>query len=313
MAWLQDLFGKKAAATKAGIAPEAEATAPGADVACSFCDLPRSSVKKLIAGPKGTFLCETCVADCVAVLEDQDFHDPVDSTQDFVLRQLRGLGKRINLAASRRLVEAGLALAAGDPAACRALCSVAVSVHDPVSAALALAGIREPERTIDDRVDEALLHDMAGATETALTHLEALDASTFTAEHRLIVPLHRATLRLAAGLVDRDEARAFDARADEVLAALPAFALTETYIRDLHREVLLGRARAARVLGDLDRTLALLEPHVAVAPDGEAWALLYEVHASCGRRSEALAARTRALEATYPESSLANRLRSQDL
>ena len=310
MAWLQDLFGKKAATTKAGGSPEPPA--PGADATCSFCGLPRTSVKKLIAGPKGIFLCETCVADCAALVESKDPDDLVASARDFVLRQLRSLESPTDLSASRRLVEGALALAAGDPAACRVICSVAVSVRDPTSAALALAGIRELERTLDDRVDEALLHDMAGATETALAHLEALDASTFTAEHRLIVPLHRAALRLVAGVVDRDEARAFDALADEVLAALPAFALTERYVCDLHREILLGRARAARVLGDLDRTLALLEPHVATEPDGQAWALLSEVHASRGHPAEALAARARALEAVHPESALARSLRSQD-
>ncbi|MFS8066733.1 MAG: ClpX C4-type zinc finger protein, partial [Byssovorax sp.] len=125
MAWLQDLFGKKAAAAKAGIPLDPPAHAPGADAACSFCGLPRTSVKYLISAPRNIFICETCVTDCVGVLESQGSHDPVESTRDFVLRQLRGLEQPADLSTSRRLVEAALALAAGDPVACRAICAVA--------------------------------------------------------------------------------------------------------------------------------------------------------------------------------------------
>ncbi len=59
--------------------------------------------------------------------------------------------------------------------------------------------------------------------------------------------------------------------------------------------------------------MLVLEPHVAVAPDGQAWALLSEVHVFRGDRDKALAARARALEAIHPESALANKLRSQEL
>jgi len=308
MAWLKDLFAKKTAAGDVTARPGSSAQSLYADAACSFCGRSRLQVQKLIAAPERVYICETCVAACVTVLEDEDPYAPVSAAQDFMLRQIQRLAMPTDLAASSRLVTAALALAGGDAVACRAIVNLAVSVHDPASAALALASIRAPERTIDDAVDEALLHDQAGAIQTALAQLDALDVAAFTAEHSVIVPLHRAKLRLDAGLADRAEARAFDALGDQVIAALPAFTLSERYTRDLHREILLGRARAALALGDPDRTVTLLEPHVASATDGYAWALLHEAYLARGDHQEALTARARALETEHPESALAIRL-----
>ncbi|WP_272424598.1 ClpX C4-type zinc finger protein [Polyangium jinanense] len=59
----------------AHIIPDVRRGSRHADVACSFCDLPQASVKKLIKGPKGIFLCDTCVADCAALVEGNDPHD----------------------------------------------------------------------------------------------------------------------------------------------------------------------------------------------------------------------------------------------
>ena len=41
--------------------------------ACSFCGKPHAAVQRLIAGPKGVFICNECVALCNKIL---DPHEP---------------------------------------------------------------------------------------------------------------------------------------------------------------------------------------------------------------------------------------------
>lgn len=309
MAWFQDLFGKRSSAKEASIAPAAN---PHTDAVCSFCRQSRLHVKKIIAGPDRVYICDTCVEDCVGVLgQEAEVPSPVAMALSFVLRGFQRFVDPADLAETSRLVDAALALAGGDAAACRQIAAAAAHVRDPVAAARALARIPEGERTVTDRVNEALLHDTAGATERAIEALDALDVTTFTAEERIIVPLHRASLRLAAEVATLDEAQAFDALADEVAAALPSLGLPEPYAFDLGREICLGRARAARVLDDLDRVVALLEPHVAAHADGHALAVLHEVHLARNDGAAALAAKARALTALHPASALAIKLRAR--
>jgi tetratricopeptide (TPR) repeat protein len=309
MGWLQDLFGKKSAATT----PVPIAIDPHADAACSFCGRPRLQVRRLIAGPNRVYICETCIEDAAAAADehDEDAEGPVAMAQAFLFRRFQHLGEPTDLVESALLVDAALALAAGDGAVCRRIADAAVGVHDPASAMRAQLRIPEPLRTLADRVNEALLHDQLGDTEAAIVALDALDDAALTGEYRLIVPLHRASLRLAAGLVKPDEARAFAALADEVLAALPTLGVSAAYAVDVRREILLARARAAHVLGDLDRARALLEAHVAEAADGVALAVLYEVHLARGDRAAARAAKDRALASMHPENALANKLRAR--
>ena len=45
-------------------------------VRCSFCNKTQSQVRKLIAGPNGTYICDDCVAICTEIIEEElDFND----------------------------------------------------------------------------------------------------------------------------------------------------------------------------------------------------------------------------------------------
>ena len=45
-------------------------------VRCSFCNKTQSQVRKMIAGPNGTYICDDCVAICTEIIEDElDFND----------------------------------------------------------------------------------------------------------------------------------------------------------------------------------------------------------------------------------------------
>ncbi|TWP32314.1 hypothetical protein FGL98_24460 [Leekyejoonella antrihumi] len=50
----------------------AHAVRRGADsLRCSFCGKDKSAVDKLIAGPKGVFICNECVRLCDEILEEE--------------------------------------------------------------------------------------------------------------------------------------------------------------------------------------------------------------------------------------------------
>ena len=45
-------------------------------VRCSFCNKTQAQVKKLIAGPNGTYICDECVAICSEIIEEEvDYSD----------------------------------------------------------------------------------------------------------------------------------------------------------------------------------------------------------------------------------------------
>ena len=45
-------------------------------VRCSFCNKTQSQVRKMIAGPNGTYICDDCVAICTEIIEEElDFND----------------------------------------------------------------------------------------------------------------------------------------------------------------------------------------------------------------------------------------------
>ena len=45
-------------------------------VSCSFCNKTQSQVRKMIAGPNGTYICDDCVAICTEIIEEElDFND----------------------------------------------------------------------------------------------------------------------------------------------------------------------------------------------------------------------------------------------
>ena len=40
-------------------------------IRCSFCGKPQEQVRKLIAGPKGTYICDECVEICSDIIEEE--------------------------------------------------------------------------------------------------------------------------------------------------------------------------------------------------------------------------------------------------
>ena len=43
----------------------------GKELKCSFCGKPQSRVRKLIAGPKGAYICDECVDICAEIIEEE--------------------------------------------------------------------------------------------------------------------------------------------------------------------------------------------------------------------------------------------------
>ena len=48
---------------------------------CSFCNKTQDQVKKLIAGPNGTYICDECVGICADIL-DEEFENEEDIQED---------------------------------------------------------------------------------------------------------------------------------------------------------------------------------------------------------------------------------------
>ncbi len=46
------------------------------DLCCSFCGKTQSEVRKLIAGPNGTFICDECVGVCMEIIEEEFEDEP---------------------------------------------------------------------------------------------------------------------------------------------------------------------------------------------------------------------------------------------
>ena len=40
-------------------------------VRCSFCNKTQSQVRKMIAGPSGTYICDDCVEVCAEIIEEE--------------------------------------------------------------------------------------------------------------------------------------------------------------------------------------------------------------------------------------------------
>ena len=40
-------------------------------IRCSFCGKPQEQVRKLIAGPNGIYICESCVDVCAEIIEEE--------------------------------------------------------------------------------------------------------------------------------------------------------------------------------------------------------------------------------------------------
>ncbi len=45
------------------------------EIRCSFCGKPQASVKKLVAGPSGVFICDECIKVCQSLVDEDDFED----------------------------------------------------------------------------------------------------------------------------------------------------------------------------------------------------------------------------------------------
>jgi ATP-dependent Clp protease ATP-binding subunit ClpX len=46
---------------------------------CSFCDKPHDAVKRLIAGPRGVFICDECVGLANGILREEPASTPETS------------------------------------------------------------------------------------------------------------------------------------------------------------------------------------------------------------------------------------------
>lgn len=53
-------------------------------VRCSFCGKPQGQVRKLIAGPGNTFICDECVEICMEILEEELDIEPVETPMEVV-------------------------------------------------------------------------------------------------------------------------------------------------------------------------------------------------------------------------------------
>ncbi len=51
-------------------------------VSCSFCGKTEEQVRRLIAGPQGTFICDECVEICAGIIEDEVYGDMNDSMEE---------------------------------------------------------------------------------------------------------------------------------------------------------------------------------------------------------------------------------------
>lgn len=45
----------------------------GKEVRCSFCGKPQTSVKKIIAGPGGVFICDECIKVCQSIIDEEEY------------------------------------------------------------------------------------------------------------------------------------------------------------------------------------------------------------------------------------------------
>ena len=48
---------------------------------CSFCGKTRDQVKRLIAGPDGTYICDGCVEICAGIVEEELYNVPEEENK----------------------------------------------------------------------------------------------------------------------------------------------------------------------------------------------------------------------------------------
>ena len=66
-------------------------------VRCSFCNKTQSQVRKMIAGPSGTYICDDCVAICTEIIEEElDFNE---KSGDVVVISSKTMGSNEELGA----------------------------------------------------------------------------------------------------------------------------------------------------------------------------------------------------------------------
>jgi hypothetical protein len=47
---------------------------------CSFCGKSQDTVRRMIAGPGGVYICDECLALCTRILEQEEGHGPAEAT-----------------------------------------------------------------------------------------------------------------------------------------------------------------------------------------------------------------------------------------
>ena len=63
-------------------------------IRCSFCNKSQAQVKKLIAGPNDTYICDECVDICMEIIEDEMEEDQNDAD---IMRMIPGLRFQISI------------------------------------------------------------------------------------------------------------------------------------------------------------------------------------------------------------------------
>ena len=54
-------------------------------VRCSFCNKTQAQVRKLIAGPNGTYICDECIGICSEIIEEELDYDDREAIDDINL------------------------------------------------------------------------------------------------------------------------------------------------------------------------------------------------------------------------------------
>ncbi|MBQ9607633.1 MAG: ATP-dependent Clp protease ATP-binding subunit ClpX [Lachnospiraceae bacterium] len=75
-------------ATKIGFGEE--------DIRCSFCGKTQDQVRKLIAGPSGTYICDECVGICADIIEEEDGEENLDGELNINLLKPEEINEFLN-------------------------------------------------------------------------------------------------------------------------------------------------------------------------------------------------------------------------
>lgn len=276
-----------------------------AEPSCAFCGRSRVQVTKLVAGPSAC-ICEECVLLSAGILLEEQ-------TVAGLLAQVAAAVRSPSPTwPVRPLLDAALAVVAGDLVDARAIAHAGAQWLDPHVVLRAHDAIPEDQRTAEDGVLDVLALDASGDSARALLREGSiaadapLDPPWATARRvaRGLVRLGSAAARDAAELMEHEaSARALLTLADAMVwphdghaAALRA-----------HARVLLGRVGLAR--RDPASALEAVRASPYAEVDARCWAIEHEAAMLSGDWVRAELARDRALALIDAQTPLGLRLR----